>query len=426
MLNQELKTLRESKKIIGPISRRIKGNLELEGEIRNLTPYLDEVYGEVSFSQRLYHLIFEEHGIEKCECGCPKKFNKNNRLSTDRNKINSNYHPYCENIECLVKNFRKTTKGKQAYGAFVDKIRKDPNLVKLAEQKTSFLDPHYKEIRIPQRLYHIFFNFYEIEKCPYCSDPKKYTPVKGFSEDRYKSGYNYWNTCGKKECSYEYRNGRIKESIMEKYGVDNIWDIPGYRESFEKSNLERHGVKYYMGSKDFQKKCQEKYDKDWGGRHPTSHDSVKEKKMKTNLEKYGYKCVLNNPEISEKQIKSSYQTKKYKMPGGKIVNVQGYEEYAIKRIIGEKMAAEEDIIMGRSEIHKYLGDFIYELDGKEKFYFPDIYLKNLNKIIEVKSKYTYEAYMEINTLKMESVTSKGIEFEFWIFSDSTKDLTIIR
>jgi hypothetical protein len=425
MLDEELKTLRKTENI-GPITGKIIRRPEYVEEIKKLTSYLDGVYEEVSLSQRLYHLLFEDNSIEKCECGSPKKFNKNNRLSPEGNKVSANYHPYCESIECLVKNFRETTKGKQAYGSLIYKIQKDVNFIKSIGEKTSFLDSHYEEIRISQRLYHVFFNFYEIEKCPYCSDPRKYSTTKGFSEDRNRSGHNYWQTCEKKECLGRCNSERMKESIMEKYGVSNSWDIPGYRESIEKTNLEKYGAKYFTGTKDFQKKCQEKYDKDWGGKHPTSHDSVKEKKEETNLEKYGYKCALNNPEISEKQIKSSYQTVKYKMPRGKIVNVQGYEKYAIEEILRKEMSDENDIIMGRSEIHKCLGDFIYIVGEKERFYFPDIYLKNLNKIIEVKSKYTYESGIEINNLKKESVIKKGIEFEFWIFSDSTKDLIIIR
>lgn len=425
MLKEKIDKIKNSKGSgVGPFVNSIKNRKELIKEIESLTSFLDEEYGEVSLSQRIYHLIFDS-GIERCDCGSPKKFNKNNRLSAERNKINSNYYSHCEDIGCLVKKFKETTSGKKAYGALIYQIQTFEDFRINLEEKTSFLDLHYETIRISQRLYHVFFNYYEIEKCPVCLNPRKFSTTKGFSEIREKRGFNYWIVCSNKKCMAIHSQKIFKESLLEKYGVDNQWKIPGYRESIEKTNLKKYGSKYFAGTKEFKKKCQETYDRDWGGKHPTSHNSVQKKKGETNLEKYGYACALNNPEINDKHTRSCYKTKKYTMPSGKIVYFQGYENFALDRILKEG-TDENDIVVGRGEIYKSIGDFKYILNGKERLYFPDIYLKNLNKVIEVKSKYTYELDLEINSLKKESIEKSGIQFEFWIFSDSTKDLTILK
>jgi hypothetical protein len=47
-------------------------------------------------------------------------------------------------------------------------------------------------------------------------------------------------------------------------------------------------------------------------------------------------------------------------------------------------------------------------------YYPDFYIKNENKIIEVKSEYTYNSDLEINLLKKQSFIDNDINFEFVI------------
>lgn len=46
--------------------------------------------------------------------------------------------------------------------------------------------------------------------------------------------------------------------------------------------------------------------------------------------------------------------------------------------------------------------------------FPDIYIPSENKIIEVKSKYTFEVNQKVNLLKEKSMKDAGFNFEFII------------
>jgi hypothetical protein len=60
---------------------------------------------------------------------------------------------------------------------------------------------------------------------------------------------------------------------------------------------------------------------------------------------------------------------------------------------------EEELAITYTEIREEIGLINYLMEEKERIYLPDIYIKPDNKIIEVKSKYTYELEIEKNILK---------------------------
>lgn len=106
-----------------------------------------------------------------------------------------------------------------------------------------------------------------------------------------------------------------------------------------------------------------------------------------------------------------YKTKDYILPSGKVVKIQGYENKALDILI--KDFDEHDIIL--SNIYNYTGALLYIYNNKTHKYYPDIYIKSLNKIIEVKSNYTYNLDKEKNLLKRECCINAGLDFEFMIF-----------
>jgi hypothetical protein len=98
------------------------------------------------------------------------------------------------------------------------------------------------------------------------------------------------------------------------------------------------------------------------------------------------------------------------MPSGSKVKIQGYEHYALDELL--KKYNEEQIVIERKNVPRIL----YELNGKEHYYFPDIYIPHENKIIEVKSKWTFEHKKEITNAKEIYCKKAGYKFELWIFS----------
>ena len=70
----------------------------------------------------------------------------------------------------------------------------------------------------------------------------------------------------------------------------------------------------------------------------------------------------------------------------------------------------QDLKIGRGNIPT----FRYFFDEKRRVYYPDIYIPKDNRIIEVKSFYTYEKELEKNLAKRESVIKSGYLFDFYI------------
>jgi len=120
----------------------------------------------------------------------------------------------------------------------------------------------------------------------------------------------------------------------------------------------------------------------------------------------------------EKRSKSSIYYKDYKLPSGNIVKIQGYEYLALDELV--KCYKEEDIITNRRQMPK----ISYELYGEHRYY-PDIWIKSINKIIEVKSDYTYHLELVKNNKKGIATKNLGYNFEFWIYKGNTFEKTII-
>ena len=66
----------------------------------------------------------------------------------------------------------------------------------------------------------------------------------------------------------------------------------------------------------------------------------------------------------------------------------------------------------------------YEYNNKIHNYYPDIYIIDENKIIEVKSDWTMKTQYDKNIAKKNGCLESGFEFEFWIY-DEKKNKTIL-
>lgn len=104
--------------------------------------------------------------------------------------------------------------------------------------------------------------------------------------------------------------------------------------------------------------------------------------------------------------------KEYKLPSGTIVKLQGYEPYALDKLLKE--FHENDIVIGVKEINKHITKIEYEYHGKIRRYYPDFYIKSTNTIIEVKSPWTFSIQSERNMLKKQACLKNNYNFIFLI------------
>lgn len=149
-------------------------------------------------------------------------------------------------------------------------------------------------------------------------------------------------------------------------------------------------------------------------------DEINSKRIATNRSKYGVDNVIQNPEIALKASKNNYLQKDYKFPSGRVVSCQGYEPLAYELLLS-KGVDEEDIYVEKDITDSAaFPTFKYEYEGKARRYLPDIYIASEDKIIEVKSDYTFEIQRERNILKALSVKKYGYAVEIWIFNKYNK------
>lgn len=143
-----------------------------------------------------------------------------------------------------------------------------------------------------------------------------------------------------------------------------------------------------------------------------------ERRIETNLEKYGCEFAVQHIDTLHKIFVSTHKWKIYKYNNGVEVKVQGYEPLALSLLECKHKLKQEDIIT------QFDNEIYYTFTKRYHKYFPDIYIKSLNKIIEVKSDYTYIKALHKNILKKKACLYLGYKFEFWIF-DGKHNLTII-
>lgn len=225
---------------------------------------------------------------------------------------------------------------------------------------------------------------------------------------------------------------KIKTTNIKKYGVEHTFQSDKVKYKIRKTNLERLGVEYPTQSKKIREKSKTTCLKNYGVENPTQNKEIYKKIIKTNLKKYGVKCTsqnkdviakaqqtnmikygavcsLQNPIIFEKAQKNSKCFKDYKMPSGEIRKVQGYEPFALDILL--KTYTEDQIKTDRKDV----GRIAYEIEGKTKYYFPDIAIPHENKIIEVKSTWTYKCKTDNIKQKADATKAKGFTYEIWIF-----------
>ena len=163
---------------------------------------------------------------------------------------------------------------------------------------------------------------------------------------------------------------------------------------------------------DWKAEHQEKIYKKYGGKHFTQTEKYKANRKLALLEKYGTDSIMDVPEIADKVLKSRYKRKKFIFPSGNTVVVQGYEIYALNILL--ETFNECDIIVGTKNVPQ-----IYYIDKNniKHRYYPDIFIKSTNTIIEVKSLYTITSNKEKNIYKYKATKDAGFNFECWIIDN---------
>lgn len=244
-----------------------------------------------------------------------------------------------------------------------------------------------------------------VSGCPEIQKRKKETCKIKYGDENFKNPLKAKNTKLKNHGDETYNNrNSAKVTVFKKYGVDNVSKVDSIKSAKDKTfnknfrtNVEAH------------KLLIEKKQSTWA---TLDIDKINQKRIKTCLEKYGVENPLQVTEIFEKNQR--HRWKYFMFPSGRIEKVQGSEDRALSELI-KIYANENDIVVNRKEIPK----IYYTFNGKKKIYYPDIFIIVDNKIIEVKSTWTYQKEYEKNQAKKQACIDQGYFFEFWIYSKSS-------
>jgi len=224
-------------------------------------------------------------------------------------------------------------------------------------------------------------NFYACQKC----NSKKCVLT---SIDRYGCSFPFFQNLESIK--------KTKETLMRKYGVDNISKVDFIR-------YDRH-LLMKENTQDYNNIIQEKY-----GMNVSKLDWVKDKKKQTTMKNYGVENPTQNSKIFEKAQITGKKIKLHKLG----LYYRGtYEKDFLDFCLSNNIEVESGITIK------------YNYNNKKKVYYSDFYIPIKNLIVEIKSSYYYSKYLELNELKKNETIKTGYNHIFIIDKDYTQFLTM--
>ena len=218
-----------------------------------------------------------------------------------------------ESLEELTKFINNTPR----WGTKLSMAKEDQRLCSIRDNIVKITGFLPEDTRMIVRGWHIIHNVLYVPLCIEC----KSIPVKfNFNENQYREF-----------CSTKCRNkspiikNRIKETVQEKYGVDNVFQVEEFKEKqrttvqekygvdnvsksgmvqdiIKENNLNRYGVTHTSQLPETKKKVTRTNNERYGTDYGLQSSSVKEKGYKTNFEKYGTKFASSSSAVKNKRI----------------------------------------------------------------------------------------------------------------------------
>jgi hypothetical protein len=195
-----------------------------------------------------------------------------------------------------------------------------------------------------------------------------------------------------------------KQTLLDKYGVDNPMNLPGMSEQRKKHFIEKYGVE-----------------------NPSSNEQVKQKRINTMMERHGVPHNLVNwqekffnkfgvhnpahvPEIAEQLCYNRFKKRKeYTLSTGEVIHLQGYEPFGFDYL---KTLYQESQIKYRK---KDMPEIWYVWQEKTRRYYCDFFVPDDNLIVEIKSPFTLSRDLDIVKQKILSARTKGYTVLLLVF-----------
>lgn len=142
------------------------------------------------------------------------------------------------------------------------------------------------------------------------------------------------------------------------------------------------------------------------------------KKPKSQISKLNHsKCMIQkwktDQYVSHKHS-GFFKRKEYRLLSGKIVKIQGYENLYLDQFFNSG-GVQYDILIQDADIKNVIGVIEYLYEDKIHRYFPDFYIISQNKIVEVKSWWTYSKHKQLTDVKLLACANLGYAIELKIY-----------
>ena len=237
-----------------------------------------------------------------------------------------------------------------------------------------------------------------------CDHPWKNESVRDKRKETFKQIYG---------CDHPLKNETVKEKMKETckqiYGCDHPWKNETVKEKRKETCKQIYGCDNPSKNETVKDKMKETWKEIYGCDHPWKNESVKEKRKETFKQIYGCDHPMQNAAIAEKALKSSWRVKEYIFPSGRKVYVQGYEPQALQLLL-ESGTHENDIEVSRTAVPCIK----YKDRTRERRYYPDIFIKSQNHLIEVKGAHTATIDTEIIQAKLDACRAVGFSIQLWL------------
>ncbi|MCK9416372.1 hypothetical protein M0Q97_06915 [Candidatus Dojkabacteria bacterium] len=231
---------------------------------------------------------------------------------------------------------------------------------------------------------------------------------------------------------YKCKTETYRKTMIEKYGVENCFQLNDIKEKINNTKIKLYGDKNYNNRIKSSETCLNKY----GVENPQQNNDIKEKTENTNLINFGYNRAAKNLNVQKK----SMNTKKLKYGDEFYNNNIKYKETMIKKygfdnpmkiteiMLKAQITGLKRKLFKNSNLY-YQGT--YELDFLEKYYNKiniekgksikiffnkyttynsDFFIPNLNLIVEIKSSYWYKKYYDKNIIKENECRKLGYNY----------------
>lgn len=180
-------------------------------------------------------------------------------------------------------------------------------------------------------------------------------------------------------------------------------------------------MEYALQSEEFKEKARQTIIERYGVENVMLSEDMKEKIWQTNVERYGVGNPMQNAQVAARSIAAGHLRKPFAFPSGRVVNVQGYEPFVLKILLARH--AESDVIVGSGNVPE-----VWWTDdaGNRHRYYTDIYVKSQRKCIEVKSTWTFRPEVRPVVLaKQAAAKTAGYQCEIWVMDAKGGILDVI-